>query len=341
MKKLLRFLTIALVAGACTCHAVDYNNHFNNNQRVYRVALGSGNAPSAADMNTVYIRNGDMVLNTDDDCLYIMHATNVYTKMTSAGTVTLAAMSVPLASNKVYVGNASGVANEKTLSGLFSITTGGVASATTTGSAYTNATVAVAITPQAPSAHTPTITVTKQTGAVTASGANNLVTPTAIITPQTVTPTATPTLQTGAITASGANNLVTPTITVTIQTATGYDSTGAAITNAAGESMLLMTNATATCSPDLASNAVVVVSVTGGGAVMTNLSIAVTPDLMTNATCAITPDLSSNSVVAVSITGGSAVMTNATAESSALPVFATNATAVATVTPQTTTFVKP
>jgi hypothetical protein len=140
-KKLLKFLTIALVAGACTCSwAVDYNNHFYN-QRVYRVAIGSGTAPSAADMAGVAIRNGDMVLNTDDDCLYIMHATNVYTKMTSEGAVTLASMTVPLASNKVFVGNASGVANEKTISGFFSITTGGVASATTTGLSVTNATV--------------------------------------------------------------------------------------------------------------------------------------------------------------------------------------------------------
>lgn len=64
-----------------------------------------------------------------------------------------------------------------------------------------------AFTGQAPSAHTPTITITRQ--------------------------------------APGAQ---TPTITVTLQTATGYDSTGAAITNAAGDVMGIVTGATATCS---------------------------------------------------------------------------------------------
>jgi hypothetical protein len=330
MKKILRFLTVALVTSACTCAwAVDYANHFYD-QRVYRVALGSGNAPSASDMNLIRMHNGDMVLNTDDNCLYIMHATNVYTKMTSAGTVTLAAMSVPLASNKVYIGNASGVANEKTLSGLFSITTGGVASATTTGSAITGVggsavitpqapsavTPTITVTPQAPSAVTPTITVTKETGAVTASGANNLVTPTATVTPQVVTPTATPTLQVGQF-----------GISLTLETYQLTNDTALVITNV----ILNVANA------------------------VTNLTVAVTPDLMTNATCAITPDLASNSVVAVSVTGGGAVMTNATAASSALPLFATNATATSstlplfatnataavTVTNATQTFVKP
>ena len=79
--------------------------------------------------------------------------------------------------------------------------------------------------------------------------------------------------QTGAVTAEGTNNLVTPTIIVTIETTLGYDSTGAAVSNAAGDSVLFMTNATATCSPDLASNAVVVVNVTGGGAVVTNIVV--------------------------------------------------------------------
>ncbi len=139
-------------------------------------------------------------------------------------------------------------------------------------------------------------TVTKQTGAVTASGANNLVTPTATITKQTgaVTATATPTLQT-----PGAQ---TPTITVTVQATTIYDSTGAACTNGAGEVVGVVTGATATSSalPDFPTNLTIAVSVVGGDAVMTN------------ATCTITPDLASNSVVAVTVTGGSAVMTNAT-----------------------------
>lgn len=83
MKKILGLIAVlALVAG--TCQAVDYANHMYQ-QRVYRVALGSGNAPSAADMVTIGVHNGDMVLNTDDNVLYIMHATNVYTKFTAAG----------------------------------------------------------------------------------------------------------------------------------------------------------------------------------------------------------------------------------------------------------------
>ncbi|MFA5377932.1 MAG: hypothetical protein WC455_19435 [Dehalococcoidia bacterium] len=168
----------------------------------------------------------------------------------------------------------------------------------------------ITVTPQAPATVTPTITVTKETGAVTASGANNLVTPTATITPQApgaVTPTITVTAQ-----APGAQ---TPTITVTLTTAVGYDSTGAAITNAAGESLAFVTGVTATCSAllDYATNA--------------TATCSALPNFITNATCAITPDLASNAVVTVSVTGGGAVVTNATAASSALPDFITNATA--------------
>jgi hypothetical protein len=91
MKKLLGMIAVlATVAGACL--AVDYSNHMYT-PRVYRVALGSGVAPSAADMATVGLHNGDMVLNTDDNVLYIMHATNVYTKVTSAGAVTVETLS--------------------------------------------------------------------------------------------------------------------------------------------------------------------------------------------------------------------------------------------------------
>lgn len=149
MKKLIKFLTIALVTGACTCSwAVDYANHFYD-QRVYRVALGSGTAPTAADMNTVRMHNGDMVLNTDDNCLYIMHATNVYTKMTSAGTVTLASMSVPLASNKLFIGSSAGVAAEFPASGLFTFNNSGVATNSRQGLAYTNMTASGTLTPLA------------------------------------------------------------------------------------------------------------------------------------------------------------------------------------------------
>ena len=209
-------------------------------------------------------------------------------------------------------------------------------SASTSITAFTNATVAITpqapgaqtptitVTAQRPGAQTPTITVTKETGAVTASGANNLVTPTATVTaqrPGAQTPTITVTKETAAVTAAGANNLVTPTatvtaqrpgaqtptITVTVLTTAGYDATGAAITNAAGEVIGIVTSVTATCSALL--------------------------DYMTNATCAITPDLASNAVVAVAVTGGGAVMTNATAASSALLDYPTNATATCSALP--------
>jgi hypothetical protein len=251
MKKLLGIMAVALLAVVWTCQAVDYNNHFYN-QRVYRVALGSGTAPAASDMALIGLHNGDMVLNTDDDCLYIMHATNVYTKMTSAGTVTLAAMSVPLASNKVFIGNSAGAANEKTLSGLFTITTGGVASATTTGNAVTGVTATAAVTPQAPATVTPTITVTPQTGAVTASGANNLVTITNYFNP------------------------VQETVS---------------LTDTNGVTALVVTNITwSTAVYSFATNGVVVVTVTGGDAVMTNATAASSalPNFATNATAAIT-----------------------------------------------------
>jgi len=219
---------------------------------------------------------------------------DAYETQVNADAATLAAGSgaIALTSNQVLIGSSAGVAAAQTLSGLFTVDTGGVASATSSGSAATNGTVAV--TPQAPGAVTPTITVTPQA-------------------PAAHTPTITVTPTTGAVTASGANDLVTPTATITLYTGIGYDSTGVAITNAAGDVM----------------------------------------DIVTNVTCAITPDLASNAVVVVTVTGGSAVMTSATAASSELPVFATNATAVcselpvfatnatAVFTPQTATFVKP
>nr|MDD5523524.1 polymer-forming cytoskeletal protein [Kiritimatiellia bacterium] len=105
MKKLIGIITIALLAMVWTCRAVDYNNHFYN-QRVYRVALGSGTAPSASELATVGLHNGDFVLNTDDDVLYIMHATNVYTKIASDGTLTLEALAID--GNAVVTGSITG-----------------------------------------------------------------------------------------------------------------------------------------------------------------------------------------------------------------------------------------
>lgn len=169
------------------------------------------------------------------------------------------------------------------------------------------------------------VTVTKQTGAVTASGVNNLVTPTATITkqtgavtatavvtpqaPTTVTPTITLTPETGAITATATPTLQspgaqTPTITVTIQATTIYDATGAACTNAAGEVVGVVTGATATCSalPNFPTNLTIAVSVVGGGAVWTNATAA----------CSALPDFATNATAAITVIGGDAVMTNAT-----------------------------
>ena len=78
---------IALIM-AWSCQAIDYSLHMSD-ARVYRVGLGSGTAPTAADMKTIGIHPGDMVVNTDDDVLYIMSATNVYTKIDASGNMTL------------------------------------------------------------------------------------------------------------------------------------------------------------------------------------------------------------------------------------------------------------
>jgi hypothetical protein len=147
MKKFARLFWL-LVAGfgiAMTCPAIDYSLHMSD-ARVYRVALGSGSAPSAADMSSIGIRPGDVVVNTDDDAYFLMSATNVYTKITKAGTITITAVSMPLSSNKVYIGNSSGIATEQTVSGLFTFTTAGVATNSRQGLAWTNATGAGTLT---------------------------------------------------------------------------------------------------------------------------------------------------------------------------------------------------
>lgn len=59
----------------------------------------------------------------------------------------LAGTSLSLSSNKWYCGGADGKAHEVTFSGFFTTTTGGVASATTSGLAWTNATAAGTLTP--------------------------------------------------------------------------------------------------------------------------------------------------------------------------------------------------
>lgn len=88
MKRLLGILAVAVFA-AWTCQATDYSLHMHP-ARVFRVALGSGTAPSAADMLTYGIQPGDEVVNTDDNALYIMNATNKYVKVSAAGAITTA-----------------------------------------------------------------------------------------------------------------------------------------------------------------------------------------------------------------------------------------------------------
>ena len=122
MKKLLGTIMV-LATTAIACLAVDYDNHVFP-VRVYRVALGSGVAPSAADMDTVRLHNGDMVLNTDDGVLYIMHETNVYTKFTSAGAATITSASIAGISSGVQAETATNTATITAENKLINVTGG-------------------------------------------------------------------------------------------------------------------------------------------------------------------------------------------------------------------------
>ena len=75
--------------------------------------------------------------------------------------------------------------------------------------------------------------------------------------------------QRSAVTA--ANNLATITATVTLQKTTGYDVTGAAITNAEGDVISFVTNCAVAITPNVATNAVVII--TGGAGCVTNTTI--------------------------------------------------------------------
>ena len=90
MKKILSIIAVMALTLSVGL-AVDYSHHMYN-QRTYRVALGAGNAPSAADMALVRLHNGDTVLNTDDNILYIMTETNKYIKIESDGALTVDAI---------------------------------------------------------------------------------------------------------------------------------------------------------------------------------------------------------------------------------------------------------
>ena len=87
--KLLAVLIVAVLA-AGMAQAADYDKGQMSNVRVYRVALGAGTAPSAADMAYNGVHNADFVLNVSDNALYIMNASNVYVKITAAGAMTVA-----------------------------------------------------------------------------------------------------------------------------------------------------------------------------------------------------------------------------------------------------------
>ena len=133
---------------------------------------------------------------------------------------------IPLASNKVFIGNGAGIADEKTLSGLFSITTSGVASATTTGAGVTGVATTVATVLNSASIASEidvldSITPTTA-AAITAIGAYQ--------TDDVVTEYASPTTE------------LVVTNTILQYSGTLYDSTGAALTNALGVEVSIITN---------------------------------------------------------------------------------------------------
>jgi len=141
---------------------------------------------------------------------------------------------------------------------------GSIKSAAGNGLAWTNGTAATVVTPQAPSAVTPTITVTAQR-------------------PGAQTPTITVTKETGAVTASGANDRVTITNYYNPVNET------VSLTDTNGITAIVVTNVTwSTTAYSFATNAVVSVTVTGGDAVMTNATAASSAllDYPTNATAA-------------------------------------------------------
>jgi len=180
-------------------------------------------------------------------------------------------------------------------------------------------TATAAVTPQAPSAVTPTITVMAQR-----PGAQTPTITVMPLAPATVTPTITVTKEVGAVTASGANSLVTFTNYFNPVTET------VSMTDTNGVTALMVTNITwSTAVYTMATNGVVAVTVTGGGAVMTNATAesSALPDFITNATavssalldyptnataaCSALPLFATNAMAAVTVVGGDAVMTNA------------------------------
>ncbi len=113
-KRVLTCMAVALFA--LTCHAVDYANHMYT-YRIFRVALGSGTAPSASDVSNLRVHNGDMILNTDDSVLYIMHASNVYTKVTAAGAMTVESFASANVTGNAVIGGTLACAGTATFDG--------------------------------------------------------------------------------------------------------------------------------------------------------------------------------------------------------------------------------
>lgn len=122
MKRLLGLLLASLVAVTALA-GTDWSPQ-QKVGRIYRLALGSGVAPTAADAAFNGVQTGDMVENTDDGCLYIMHTTNVYTKITAAGGVTV----VTLAPTTLTVGGSATVGDTLTVKTNFGV--GGTATIT-------------------------------------------------------------------------------------------------------------------------------------------------------------------------------------------------------------------
>ncbi len=222
----------------------------------------------------------------------------------------------------VYKARATGVTNlAMGTGGVYNVTVDPRYPISGTATKQTGVVTATAVvTPQAPDVVTPTITVTAQR-----PGAQ---TPTITVTPQapaTVTPTITVTPQTGAVTASGGNNLVTITNYFNPVQET------VSLTDTNGVTAIVVTNITwSTAVYSFATNGIVIVTVTGGDAVMTNATAASSalPDFITNVTAVSSalldyptnvtavssalPKFATNATTAVTIVGGDAVVTNVT-----------------------------
>lgn len=137
--KLLVGLTVAvLAAGSMALAVTDYSPQMKY-ARIYRVALGSGNAPSAAEANLVAVKPGDMVANTDDNALYIMSATNVYTKITAAGLINGVTINTTMITNVIAAGQVLPAVDGSAVTNLSAAQlTAGTAISAVNGAAITN-----------------------------------------------------------------------------------------------------------------------------------------------------------------------------------------------------------